>query len=54
MKTVKERMIHVMDELISVIDRIAENEDAKPEEIALLPALAESVVNITGHAVIEK
>lgn len=53
MARVKEKMTHVMDKLISVIDRIAEDENAKPEEIAALQALAQSVIDITAYAVIK-
>lgn len=53
MRTVKDRMLHVMDDIISVIDRISENKDAKPEEVATLPALVNCLVDITAYAVIE-
>lgn len=52
--TVKEKMIHLMDTLINVVDRIAKDENAEPEMLALIPALVECVVNITGYAVIEE
>ena len=52
--TVKEKMVHLMDTLISVVDRIAKDENAEPEKLALLPALTESIVNITGYAVINE
>lgn len=52
--TVKEKMVHLMDTLINVVDRIAEDENAKPEKLALLPALTEKIVNITGYAVIDE
>lgn len=54
METVKSKMIRLMDSLISVAERIASDENAKPEEIAALPALANSVIAITAYAVIEK
>lgn len=52
--TMRDRMLNLMDSLISIVDRVAKNENAKPEEIAALPALVESIVNITRYAVIEK
>lgn len=52
--TVKEKMVNLMDTLINVIDRIAKDENAEPEKLALLPALTESVVNITEYAVINE
>ena len=51
--TVKAKMIRLMDALLTVAERISEKENATPEEIAVLPALADSIVNITGYAVIE-
>lgn len=51
--TQKEKMVSLMDDLRSVVHRIANNENATPEEIAVLPALADSIVHITGYAVIE-
>ena len=52
--TVKEKMVHLMDSLINVVDRIAKDENAEPEKLALLPALAQSIVSITGYAVINE
>ena len=52
-ETVRSKMIRLMVALISVAERIAQNENAKPEEIAALPGIANSVVNITAYAVIE-
>lgn len=52
--TVKEKMVHLMDTLINVVDRIAEDENAEPEKLALLPALTEKIVNITEYAVINE
>lgn len=54
METVREKMIRLMDYSIDVVKKISEKEDAMPEEIASLPALIDSIVNITAHAVIEK
>ena len=51
--TQKEKMISLMDDLLSVVHRISNNKEATPEEIAALPALADSIVHITGYAVIE-
>ncbi len=51
--TVKEKMVHLMDSLINVVDRISKEENAELEKLALLPALTESIVCITGYAVIE-
>ncbi len=53
MQTVRERMLHVLDLEISVMERIADKKEAKPEELALLPALADSICRITSYAVIE-
>lgn len=52
--TVKEKMVHLMDSLINVVDRIAKDENAEPEKLALLPALTQSIVSITGYAVINE
>lgn len=52
--TVREKMIKMMDALLLSAERISQNENAKPEEIALLPALASAMVEITAYAVIEK
>lgn len=52
--TIRDRMLRVMDDIITVIDRIAADENAKPEEIAALPALANCLVQISAYAVIEK
>lgn len=54
METVKDKMLRLMDDLLFVVHKIATDEDAKPEEIAALPALADSIVHITAYAVIEK
>ena len=54
METVKSKMIRLMDALLLVAERTAQKENATPEEIAVLPALADSIVNITGYAVIER
>lgn len=54
MESVKSKMIRLMDALITVAERTAKNENATPEEIATLPALANSIVNITSYAVIEQ
>lgn len=51
--TQKEKMISLMDDLLAVVHRISNNKSATPEEIAVLPALANSIVYITGYAVIE-
>ena len=51
--TQKEKMINLMDDLLSVVHRISNDKSATPEEIAALPALADSIVHITGYAVIE-
>lgn len=51
--TQKEKMISLMDDLLGVVHRIARDKSATPEEIAVLPALANSIVYITGYAVIE-
>lgn len=53
-ETVREKMIRLMDYSIDVVKRISEKEDAMPGEIAALPALIDSIVNITAYAVIEK
>ena len=52
--TVKEKMVHLMDTLINVVDRIAKDENAEPEKLALLPALTKSIIDITGYAVINE
>ncbi len=52
--TAKEKMVHLMDRLINVVDRIAKDENAEPEKLALLPALTQSIVSITGYAVINE
>ena len=52
--TAKEKMVHLMDRLINVVDRIAKDENAEPEKLALLPALMQSIVSITGYAVINE
>ena len=54
METVKSKMLRLMDDLLLVTNRISNDENAKPEEIAALPALADSIVRITAYAVIEK
>lgn len=54
METVRDRMLHVMDDIIAIIDRIAADENAKPEDVATLPALVNCLVQISGYAVIEK
>lgn len=46
--TVKERMSELMDDLFMVVHRIAENEKATPEEIALLPELTQTIVLLTS------
>ncbi len=51
---VREKMIQLMDSLLLVVDRIAKDEDAFPEEIALLPELADAIVKITEYVAIEK
>lgn len=53
METVREKMIRLMDALLVVAERTARKENATPEEVAALPALANSIVNITSFAVIE-
>lgn len=54
MQTTRDKMVRLMDALIEVAVRIADDKNAKPEELSILPALADSVVRITGYAVIEK
>jgi len=49
-----ERKIYVIDILIGEMERISKKEKPEPEEIALLPALVNSIVSVTGYAVIEK
>ena len=53
MESVRNKMIRLMDALLLVVERTVKNEKATPEEIAALPALANSIVNITSYAVIE-
>lgn len=53
-KSVKEKMVSAMDAILSVIERIAANEKATPEELKALPELVNAMVQITGYAVIEK
>ena len=52
-KSVKEKMVTVMDALLSVIERIAANEKATAEELEVLPQLAIAMAQLTGYAVIE-
>ncbi len=54
MTPVKMKMIHLMDLLLQEVETIVNKEDQTPQEIAALPALADSIVHITGYAVIEK
>ncbi len=54
MQPVKEKMIHLMDLLLQEVETIVNKDEPTPQEIATLPALANSIVNITGYAVIEK
>lgn len=51
--TQKEKMISLMDDLLTVVHRISNDKRATPQEIAVLPALADSIVHITGYAIIE-
>lgn len=53
MITVREKMVHLMDLLLQEVEQIVRKKDPTPQEIAALPALADSIVNITGYAVIE-
>lgn len=54
MKTMKERMLHLIDLMIGEVERICEKENPEPEEVKLVPALVDSIVQITAYAVIEK
>lgn len=52
--TVKERMLKLMDLLLEESEKIIKKDAPTPQEIAVLPALAEAIVRITAYAVIEK
>ena len=49
-KTTKEKLIGMMDALIGFVERIASNENAKPEEIAALPAIVNCITHLTSYA----
>lgn len=53
METVKDKMVRLMDLLLQEVEKIVNAENPTPQEVATLPALANSIVNITGYAVIE-
>lgn len=53
MKTMKERMLHLIDLMIGEVEQICEKDNPEPEEVALIPTLVESIVQ-TAYAVIEK
>ena len=50
----KERMLHLIDLMIGEVEQICEKENPEPEEVKLIPALVDSIVQITAYAVIEK
>ena len=54
MKTMKERMLHLIDLMIGEVEQICEKDNPEPEEVALIPTLVDSIVQITAYAVIEK
>lgn len=54
METVRDKMVRLMDMLLTEVNKIVSKDDQTPEEIAALPVLADSIVNITAHAVIER
>lgn len=51
---VRDKMIRLMDMLLKEVDQLVAKENQTPEELKALPALADSIVNITAHAVIER
>lgn len=54
MKTMKEKMIRVIDILIEEMEEIHAKKDKRLVEVEVLNKLANAIVNITGYAVIEK
>lgn len=54
MKTMKERMLHLIDLMIGEVERICQKDNPEPEEVKLIPVLVDSIVQITAYAVIEK
>ena len=51
---VRDKMIRLMDMLLKEVDQLVAKENQTPEELKALPAPADSIVNITAHAVIER
>jgi len=53
-RAIKEKLIRLMDSIISIIDQIAGDDNAKPEEVAVLPDLINCVKRIISNSIMEE